>query len=134
MTTKLRRMPKRYLDGSPEYVIDIFHDPRFHDGISVYCATNDPETVMVFGTSVNGNFSGWNDARSWDLRLYRNDCRRYRISWAELPESVREIVAQDMRDDLCQSCGQTDESVDGGLCESCFSRLPDGEWVSADKI
>lgn len=96
----LKRMPKRYLDSAPEFILDIFHDKDFVDGISVYCAVKDPcgETVsiMVLGTSETGSFSGWTDTDEWKLRRYRDKARKHRISWCELPEWIRKAVVEDM--------------------------------------
>lgn len=96
----LKRMPKRYLDGAPEFIVDIFHDKDFVDGISVYCAVKDPSgrtaSLMVLGTSETGSFSGWSDTDEWKLRRYRDIARRKRISWGELPEWIRRAVVDDM--------------------------------------
>jgi hypothetical protein len=96
----LKRMPKRYLGGAPEFVLDVFHDKNFVDGISVWCATHEPNgeivDLMVFGTSESGGFSGWTDTTPSNLRGYRDMARRHRICWTELPEWIRKAVVEDM--------------------------------------
>lgn len=34
----------------------------------------------------------------------------------------------------CDCCGVIDGTVDGGLCDECFSHLPDGRWVFSDDL
>ena len=97
---KLKRMPKRYLDGAPDFVLDIFHDRNFVDGISIFCAVKNPHDgstiLMVLGTNETGSFSGWSDFKVDNLRQYRERARQHRISWSELPEWIRNAVAADM--------------------------------------
>jgi len=44
-----------------------------------------------------------------------------------------ETVADDAEEWECESCG-VDLDEDLGLCHHCFALLPDGVWLSADKI
>jgi hypothetical protein len=86
-------MPDKYLHGSPEYVIDMFLTQFEY---SVYCYTDDADVVMAYHHDHSGQFSGWQDCHQSDLYWYRNEVRNTRVSWAELPESVREIVIGEM--------------------------------------
>lgn len=99
----LRRAPKRFLEGAPDYVLDIFDNrgktadrytvifgERFADYFSdvnwqiSYLGLGDdqgPQGISMWG------------ALSWaDVCAYRERSRKFRTSWLSLPEHVRKHV------------------------------------------
>lgn len=101
-----RRMPKRYLDGAPANVLDIFDaGPDTFDRYTV-----------VYGPAFEGRgpadqwhlyrgmsehpsqpngFGIMGELTRWELSAYRDRCRRTRIRWADLPADVRAVAVRD---------------------------------------
>ena len=94
-----RRMPRRFLDGAPDYVLDIIdHGPNGpHDryavvfGKSEMCHANGTYYLHGLGLSESGA-SYWFELTRADCAAYRARNRRRRIAWNDLPVCVREAV------------------------------------------
>lgn len=99
-----KRMPKRFLEGAPDHVADIFDSgPKFGDRFTVVYRpiyeTHGRQYIFYRGMSGNpfhpqgvglsGEFS------PYDLSRLRESQRRRRIKWAELPPQVQACVMQD---------------------------------------
>lgn len=104
MTYTPRRMPKRFLDGAPAGILDIFDNggKTFDRYTVVY---NYPEEyrgtdylpyrgMSEHPSSPNG-FGIMDAFTRWDLSAYRNAYRRTRIRWDELPPDVQSVARRD---------------------------------------
>ncbi|MFZ3014378.1 MAG: hypothetical protein WA045_11800 [Nitrospira sp.] len=105
MKYRPRRAGKRWQEGAPEYVLDVFDHPKFADRYTVLFGGSmlDPQLtkdrkVYCLGlsddpTSPNG-FSMWGECpASW-----RPSHRR--IRWLDLPQHIRDhVVARATRED-----------------------------------
>jgi len=105
-TTKPRRARARWLQGAPEYVLDVFDCHKTCKSFD----SADRYTVF-FGGSLAGNtetyylglsdnpdhpqgVSMWGEMSSNDVAGYRASAKRDRIRWLDLPENVRKHVVQ----------------------------------------
>ncbi len=91
----LRRMPSKFLDGTPLNVIDIFYNPKYTDCYSVWVDGGMDGWLMCFGSNGDATFSGWSEYPSRTLKGYRDRARRYRIAWTDLPDAIKAIVMFD---------------------------------------
>ena len=94
-----RRMPRRFLDGAPDYVLDVIdHGPGGpHDryavifGKSEMCRANGTYYLHGLGLSESGA-SYWFELSRYDAGAYRARNQRRRIAWNALPVCVRDAV------------------------------------------
>lgn len=99
-----RRMPKRFLDGAPAGILDIFDAgegqwDRFtvvynypeEDRGTVYL----PYRGMSEHPSSPQGFGILDTFQSHELAAYRNAYRRTRIRWDELPPDVQKVARRD---------------------------------------
>lgn len=104
----VRKMPKRYLDGAPADVADIFDHPNYADRYTVFLREihKGPRVDAIFYRAMSENpfhpqgigLSGELSPR--ELSQYRDANRRRRIAWADLPEKVQQCVRQDCGEQL----------------------------------
>ena len=95
---KPRRAGKRWLEGAPEYVLDVF-DNRGQ--------TADRYTVLMYwpelgehvaylgmsGAPTNPQgVSMWGDGHGREIAGYRYREGHYRVKWSDLPENIRRHV------------------------------------------
>lgn len=101
-----RRMPKRYLDGAPADILDIFDaGPEQFDRYTVvyrpaYEGYGPADQWHYYrGMSTHPTqpqgFGIMAEMSRWDLRAYRDRYRRERIRWDELPEDVQTVAIRD---------------------------------------
>lgn len=102
-----RRMPKRFLDGAPEGLLDLFDDPGFADRYTaIYREVHEhPRGDYLIGRGMSANpfgpqgFGVSFEMAALDLGPYRDRVRRKRIAWADLPEQVQECIRMDLEED-----------------------------------
>jgi hypothetical protein len=101
-----RAASKRWLEGAPEYVIDVFDGGvAVADRFTVFFrAEDDTGYVSYLGlspapTSPQG-FSQWGHIPYHNFARYRRTAQRQRIRWGDLPENVRDHVRE--RAEACE--------------------------------
>ena len=99
-----RRAGKRWLAGAPEYVLDVFDDPRTIDrytvlfGGSLLNGTRDGKQVWIDYLGMSGapehpqGFSQMGELSIGEAQDYRYRNGHYRIKWMDLPEHIRRHV------------------------------------------
>ena len=110
--TAVRPAPRRWLEGAPDYVIDVYAHPAFFARYSVilssedmrWCDYRDDWLIPSLALSIDPedprgvNQWCWDTLR--DLRVWRWANRRRRIRWADLPENVRAAVVRRVEGDV----------------------------------
>lgn len=107
-----RRAGKRWLEGAPAYVLDVFDNPQFADRFTIWfdgsqafhvkpCGTigQGPDRysntwLTGLGTSENGWTSGSLEYEAHHVAAYRYRNGKRRIRWLDLPEATRALVAR----------------------------------------
>lgn len=101
-----RRMPKRFLEGAPSGILDIFDNggETFDRFTVVYNYPEEyrgavylPYRGMSEHPSSPGGFGIMDTFTSWNLSAYRDECRGDRIRWNELPPDVQKTARDDCR-------------------------------------
>lgn len=94
-----RRAGARWREGAPDYVLDVFDHPDFHDRYSVLLTGDTLVSDGTFsGTYIQGiglsesGASNWFDVRAYEAAAYRYSNHHRRIRWLDLPECVRAAV------------------------------------------
>jgi hypothetical protein len=105
-----RRAGKRWLEGAPHYVLDVFDHPAFadrftiwFDGSQAYHVNRDGSSapgcdrygntwLTGLGTSENGGVSGALEYEAYQVAAYRYRSKHRRIRWLDLPEATRRLV------------------------------------------
>ena len=99
-------MPKRFLDGAPSGILDIFDNgaETFDRFTVVYNYPEEyrgtvylPYRGMSEHPSSPGGFGISDTFQSHELAAYRNAYRRDRIRWDELPPDVQKTARDDCR-------------------------------------
>ena len=104
-TYKPRRAGKRWLKDAPEYILDVFDDPRPCDrytvlfGGSLLNYTQDgAKTVWIDYLGMSGSpthpqgFSQCGELTPCEAVAYRYRNGRFRVKWLDLPEAIRKHV------------------------------------------
>jgi hypothetical protein len=101
-----RRMPKRFLDGAPAGILDIFDNGgKTFDRYTVVYNYPDQDGRDIWlpyrgmsehPTSPDG-FGISDEFTRWELASYRDAYRRTRIRWDELPPDVQRVARDDCR-------------------------------------
>lgn len=103
-----RRNGQRWRDDStPDYVLDVFHNPHFADCYTVLFTgellvtknqsrprSYNNTIVQGFGTSESGHVSGWFELEAWQAADYRFHNAHRRIAWATLPLETRKLIVE----------------------------------------
>ena len=100
-----RRMPKRFLDGAPSGILDIFDSgPDTFDRYTVVYRFVDNNGrgdewlyyrgMSEFPSSPSG-FGIMGEFQRHELSAYRDRARRTRIRWDELPPYVQKVARRD---------------------------------------
>ena len=102
-----RRMPKRFLDGAPAGILDIFDaGPNTFDRFTIVYRFVDnngrgDEWLYYRGMSTHPSdpqgFGIMGEFQRHELSAYRDRARRTRIRWDELPPDVQEVARDDCR-------------------------------------
>lgn len=108
-----RKAGKRWLEDAPDYVLDVFDDPRTCDRYTVFFAApffisiEDGRTTplsdrfnntfvqylgMSGAPSHPQGFSQWGELDAYRTAGYRRRSQRFRIRWNDLPEDIRAHV------------------------------------------
>lgn len=98
-----RRMPKRFLDGAPDGVLDIIDHPDSFDRYTVFYRYTfehrGTDYLYYRGMSTHPThpqgFGIMDEITRWNAADYRTRSRRHRIAWSELPPDVRSVVRAD---------------------------------------
>lgn len=99
-----RRMPKRFLEGAPAGILDIFDNgaETFDRYTVVYNYPEEyrgtvylPYRGMSEHPSSPQGFGILDTFQSHELAAYRNAYRRTRIRWDELPPDVQKVARRD---------------------------------------
>lgn len=101
----VKRCPKRFLEGAPDHVADIFDDPRTADRYTVFYrelqqGSRGPWLVYRSMSAYPFHPQGigmFGEMELWQLSAYRHENRRFRVRWADLPPDVQRCVIQDGR-------------------------------------
>jgi hypothetical protein len=100
-TPKPRRARARWLQGAPEYVLDVFdHGSAFADQYTVFFGGSLAGNTEVYYLALSDypdhpqGVSMWGEMSSSDVVGYRASAKRDRIRWLDLPENVRKHVVQ----------------------------------------
>ena len=97
--TTIRRAGKQWRDGAPDYVVDCFDaGDKFVDRYTVFVNVISHGEVMYLATNETGTFSGWQSTPLHMARAYRYRHGHRRISWADLPDKVKDMVRDIERD------------------------------------
>lgn len=101
-----RRAGSRWLEGAPEYVLDVFDNKgRTADRYTVFFGGTlaEPGTVHYLGMSDNPHspqgVSMWGYGPAHDLAGFRHRRLRERIRWTDLPENIRAHVLARVAED-----------------------------------
>lgn len=98
-----KRMPKRFLEGAPDHVADIFDSPQYADRFTVFyreiAESHGRESVGYRGMSENPSHPQgvgmFGEMAPHEFSAYRAANRRRRIKWADLPPAVKACVMRD---------------------------------------
>lgn len=104
---------KRWLEGAPEHVLDVFYNKRYADCYTVFLTgphlvkmrVDKPHStvntrVPYFGCDANAGrdpqgIGMWGEMAAHQAADYRyHAARRHRIKWADLPEAVRVYITE----------------------------------------
>lgn len=99
----LRRAPKRFLEGAPDYVLDIFDNRgKTADRYTIIFGERFADYFSDVGWQISylglGDDQGpqgismWGALTLFGVQYYRNHDRRFRTPWLSLPEHVRKHV------------------------------------------
>jgi hypothetical protein len=106
---KPRRAGKRWLEGAPAYVLDVFDNKGetadrytvlFTDehltqhGDKQFATTYVPYLGMSGAPSHPQGISQWGETCAYDAVAYRYRCGKQRIKWLDLPENIRRHVVR----------------------------------------
>lgn len=99
----VRRMPKRFLDGAPEHIADIFDHPGTGDRYTVFYRdiAESAGRAWVWYRAMSANpFHPQGIGLSGEMCVhafsaYRQANRRKRIMWFDLPPDVQRCAIQD---------------------------------------
>jgi hypothetical protein len=100
---KPRRASKRWLANAPDYVLDVFDDPRTIDRYTVFfCGElligDSRQNMYIPYLGMSGapthpqGFSQWGELRPHEVSAYRYRNSHKRIKWLQLPENIRRHV------------------------------------------
>ena len=105
-----RRAGKRWLEGAPSYVLDVFDHPQFADRFTIFfagseaihlradgsygegCGEYHRTWIRGLGTSETGHVSGSLEMEAYQVAQYRYRNGKRRIRWLDLPEATRRLV------------------------------------------
>jgi len=98
-----KRMPKRFLEGAPDHVADIFDSPQFADRFTVFyrdiAESHGRQSIGYRGMSENPSHPQgvgmFGEMAPHEFSAYRESNRRRRIKWADLPPAVKACVMRD---------------------------------------
>lgn len=92
----IRRAGKRWREGAPDHIVDIFDHPEYIDRYTIITTDrydhNGDTYVSVLGTSESMGFSGWREMKSHEVAQLRYKWGHRRIRWADLPEAIRNYL------------------------------------------
>ena len=97
----VKRCPIRFRDGDcPDEVADIFDHPQFGDRYTVVyrdviCGTHVGYRAMSAYPSHPQGIGLYCEWDKWEFSNYRQNNRRKRVKWTDLPEAVRKCVKGD---------------------------------------
>lgn len=116
-----RKAGKRWLEGAPAYILDVFDDKRTCDRYTVvfgrefaYHTLPDGKCEEGFGELSNTymrflgmsnapshpqGVSMWGELKAYDLSAYRYRNAHCRVRWLDLPEHIREHVRMRAEED-----------------------------------
>ncbi len=110
-----RRASKRWLEGAPDYILDVLDDKKSGDRYTVLLhsdqityhlqADRTPKTgsgrldntfIQYLGLSEYPSHpmgvSTWGEMEAYQAAAFRYRCKHHRIRWMDLPENVRKHV------------------------------------------
>lgn len=93
----VRRAGARWRVGAPPYVVDCFDmGERYADRYTVFVLPVECGELCYLTTSESGRVSGWASMPLGAVAAFRYRAGRHRVTWASLPDSVREMVQAEM--------------------------------------
>ena len=145
-----RRAGKRWLEGAPEYVLDVLDDKDAGERYTVmFCGSELISDGTRTGTYISFlgmsgapthpcGVSMFGELQPHEAAAYRYRCKHHRIRWLDLPENIREHVKARVRDankfaKQCEGCngrkyrlatrGDGTRSIE--RCDTCSMYLTD---------
>lgn len=94
-----RRATKRWLEGAPEYVLDVFdHGPGTYDRYDVYFGGSMLDRTLlkqreVYVLSMNSNPTHPQGFSLWGVVSASYRPAHHRVRWMDLPENIRQHAA-----------------------------------------
>lgn len=97
--TPRRANKKRWLEGAPEYVLDVLWNKKTHDCYTVLLTGSElitdgtrMGTRIPYLTSTEHGSTYCGELSANNAAYYRYRCAHQRIRWNDLPEQVRKAI------------------------------------------
>ena len=96
-----RRASKKWLEGAPDYVLDILWDRDYpNDGLMVILSKEfmsqrgeyAESWVTFLSLSENGVLGGADELNAYDMASYRYKNGKDRVAWKDIPEAAKQWV------------------------------------------